>query len=364
MRDLYEVLGVERGATDAELKAAFRRAAARHHPDRNPDDPGAQQRFTELNGAYQILADAEKRAAYDRYGERAFRPGAGSTTGGMSVDFADLDGLFGDLLGAFGFKTGRSRAPLSKTLSLSFEEAALGCSKRLDYEAVDLCGSCGGRGAEPGARLIQCQHCAGSGRLRLAHGAFFVNLERPCPACRGMGRLPTVACGQCAGKGLAPTRRTVDVDVPPGIESGSAQTIRGAGHRMSPDRPPGDLDVVVNVAAHGSFQRAGYDIKSVAQISFITAALGGQVAVPTLQDVSTLSIPAGTQSGEVLRIRNAGVPRRRGGRGDHLVLVEVTIPSSVTPEARKLIEDFHDELVEQETRRKRGVMGRLRSWLG
>ncbi len=362
MRDPYEVLGLDRGADESELKAAFRRAAAKHHPDRNPGDADAQRRFTEVNGAYQILSDPEKRAAYDRYGSRAFEPGGGAEYTAAAPDLADLDGILGDLLGAFGFRTARSPAVLQVTMPLTFEEAALGCAKVLRYEAQGLCADCSGRGAKSGTSFKTCPQCQGTGRLRLAQGAFIVGFERHCPACAGRGRVPTLPCRRCAGGGLSQESRSVDIEVPAGIMTGSAQTIRGAGHRSSPDSPPGDLEVVVDVASHSTLQRSGDDIKSMLEVPFTVAALGGQLDVETLRGIRSVKVPPGTQPGDVLRIRDEGVAKRRGGLGDHLAVVDVQIPRRLSRRARDLVAEFAREMEDQERGRSEGFWSRIRNW--
>ncbi len=365
MRDPYETLGVDRAADDAEVKAAFRRAAARHHPDRNRGDPDAQRRFTEINGAYQILGDPEKRAAYDRHGSAAFETrGTGGPRHAGVGGVGDLESILGDLLGAFGFRSAGSNPRPRHTLHLSFEEAALGCTKELAYETLDLCADCSGRGSEPGTLLQDCRVCYGHGRVRLTQGAFMIGVERPCPACGGRGRIPSVACGRCAGKGLTRQQRSVPIEVPPGLDTGAVRTIRGAGHRLSPDHPPGDLEVVVEVAPHATFRRSGDSIKSRIPVRFTVAALGGVVQVPTLHGETAVKVPAGTQPGDVIELKGLGIPRRRGGRGQHLVSIEVMVPKSMSSRARGLVAEVDAELRAQEERRSSGVLGRLRKVFG
>ena len=233
MRDPYEILGVGRHATEADIKAAFRRLAIQHHPDKNPGDPEAQVRFKEINAAHQILSDPEKRAAYDRYGEAAFRPGG---AGGVDFgDFGGLDSIFGDLLGAFGLRTSES-GNVKKTLELTFEESARGAKKSLSYERIDICGDCRGRGAAPGARVDACSACGGRGRVRYQQAFLPIALERPCSTCRGTGSIPSARCTRCSGAGVARSERTLEIEVPAGIEPGSSRTLAAEGHRLKPQQ--------------------------------------------------------------------------------------------------------------------------------
>ena len=362
MRDPYEVLGVSRAADEAAIKAAFRKLAIQHHPDRNPDDPEAQGRFKEINQAYQILSDADKRAAYDRFGEQAFRPG-----GGGVPDVSDLGGLedlFGDLLGAFGFRSGE-RGTLRKTVEIEFEEAARGVEKQVTYERIDLCSRCNGRGGEPSARFEACGACGGRGRVRFQQALFPIAVERPCSRCRGSGQIPSVPCSACGGNGLTKSERKLEVSIPAGIESGSVRVVDAAGNRTRPDRSAGDLELVIEVRSHPFYKRSGDDILCKVPISFSQAALGGEVEVPTLDGPVRLRIPPSTQVGTVLRIRGRGVPHRlRGGRGDQLVEVTLEIPSRLSERARVLIEELGHELGEQVQPQEQSFMEKLKGLFG
>lgn len=364
VRDPYEVLGVDPSATPAEIKAAFRRLAVQHHPDRNPGDPDAHARFKEVNLAHQILSDPNKRAAYDRYGAAAFQPGG---RGGAVHDFVDLGGLeeiFGDLLGAFGFRSG-DRGDIKKTLEVTFEEAALGAEKELSYERVDTCGVCFGRGAEPGTRVDTCPACSGRGRVRFQQPLLPLSVERTCSRCRGTGSLPSTPCSNCGGKGLAPSRRTLRVDLPPGIEAGSTRTVEQGGNRVRPDRPPGNLEITIQVLPHPFFRRVGDEVVCKVPITFVQAALGGEVEVPTLTGKLKLRIPPATQSGTVLRVRGKGFPRRlRAGHGDQLVEVTVEVPSKLTGRARELVEELGRELGEDVQPQRQSFLEKLRSLFG
>ncbi len=358
MRDPYEVLGVGREASEAEIKAAFRRLAAIHHPDKNPGDAGAVTRFKEANLAHQILADKDKRAAFDRYGEAAFRPG-----GGGGIDFSDLarfDDLFGDLLGAFGIRTG-DRGDIRKDLELSFEEAALGCEREVSYERSDTCEACAGRGAEPGTPVETCSACNGRGKVRFQQALFPIAVERPCSRCRGTGQVVLTPCRVCSGRGLAKAERTLAVEIPAGIEDAATRTVNQAGNRVRIDKPPGNLELVIRVGTHQFFRRVGDDIVCKVPISFAQAALGGEIDVPSLAGRLKVRVPPSTQPGAILRVRGKGFPYRiRGGRGDQLVEVAVEVPSHLSDRARELIEELGHELGEDVSPQQHSFMEKLR----
>lgn len=332
-----------------------------HHPDKNQDDPEAQTRFKEINQAYQILSDPDKRATFDRFGEAAFRPG------GSGPDFTDMGGiedLFGDLLGAFGFRSGEKGA-LRKTLELTFEEAAHGCEKQIAYERVDACSRCSGRGAEPKTQVESCAACGGRGRVRFQQALFPIAVERPCSRCRGTGQIPSVPCSMCNGSGLSKAERRLEVQIPAGIESGSVRVVDGAGNRVRADRPPGDLEIVVEVLPHPFFRRVGDDVICKVSVTFSQAALGGELEVPTLEGTVRLRIPPATQVGTVLRVRGKGIPHRvRTGRGDQLVEVALQIPSQLSERARQLVEELGRELGEEVQPQEQSFMEKLKGLFG
>jgi molecular chaperone DnaJ len=345
VQDPYDILGVERGASPDEVKTAFRRLAQRFHPDKNPGDEQAQQRFKEINAAYQLLSDPEKRATFDRFG---VADGNVPTGVGGFGDFSGvtMDGLFGDLLRGFGFgATGGDRGDLKKEIVISFEEAAFGAEKELTYERTEACSDCRGSGSEPGHVLEKCPACLGRGRVRFQQGIFPVVLERACTRCNGTGRLATHPCSSCRGAGLVAVARTISVDIPSGIEDGSTRTVARAGNLPRSDRPPGDLELTVVVAPHPFFRRSGDNVVCSVPVSFAVAALGGEIEIPTLEGKGKLKVPAGTQVGSVLRIKGKGVPHRaRGGRGDQLVEVTVDVPTSLTARQRELLAELAREL--------------------
>ncbi|MBN2197545.1 MAG: molecular chaperone DnaJ [Polyangiaceae bacterium] len=364
MRNPYEVLGVDPRASAEEIKSAFRRLAAQHHPDKNPDDEASADRFKEINLAHQILSDPDKRAAFDRWGTSAFSPGGASPPGPGFGDFSSVEGMFGDLLDALGMRP-TDRGNVRQRLRLTFEEAALGCTREVSYPRTDLCSTCGGDGAEPGTVSQTCPTCHGRGRLRVPQGILPLPLERTCTRCHATGRISRRPCRACHGRGIAQAQHRLAVTIPAGIEDGSSRVVDGAGSRPRRDRSPGNLEVVVEVAAHPFFRRSGDDLTCRVPISFVQAALGSEVEVPTLEGKAKLRVPPGTQPGNVLRLRGKGVPRRsRMGRGDQLIEVQVEVPSGLTDRARELIQQLGDELGDELLPERKGFLDRVKAWLG
>lgn len=362
VRNPYEVLGVSRHATPEEVKAAFRRLAAQHHPDRNPDDADAQERFKELNQAYQVVGDPEKRAAFDRWGTSAFGPGAAGPPGGGFVDLTSIDGIFGDILGAMGVKAA-DRGTVRRSIKLSFVEAALGCEKKVTYPRVAPCAHCDGTGAERGSATHVCPTCKGRGRTRTQHGVFPLPVDRFCSRCHGTGRITATPCPKCRGRGLAEQSHEESVVVPGGVAAGDVVKVPGAGSRLRRERDPGALEVLVEVEAHPLFRRVGDDVVCTVPISFSQAALGTDLEVPTLDGPLRVKVPPGTQSGNTLRLRGKGVVRRgRAGRGDHLVEVEVEVPVKLSERARALIAELADELGDDVMPQRKSFLERVRSW--
>jgi molecular chaperone DnaJ len=345
VRDPYEVLGLARNATEVEVRSAFRRLAAQNHPDRHPEDPEAPARFKEINGAYQVLSDPQKRAAYDRFGPAAFE--AGGMPG--AAEYADLgsfglDGLFGDLLGAFGIRTG-DRGDLRKKVRLTFRESVLGGETVVTYDRLDTCEPCNGTGGEPGARIDPCGACNGRGRVRFQQAMLPFAVERPCSTCRGTGKVPRTPCARCDGRGVSRVSRTLEVTLPPGIEDGATKIVEGGGNRLHPQGPAGALELVVQVEEDPVFRREGDDISCSVPISFVVAALGGDVEVPSLTGPVTVRVPPGAQPGSVVRVRGRGVPHRfRSGAGDQLVTLQLEVPTRLSTRARQLIEELGLEL--------------------
>jgi molecular chaperone DnaJ len=369
-RDHYEVLGVGRSATPEEVKAAFRKLAIEHHPDRNPDDPKAAVRFKEINAAYQVLSDPQRRSMYDRFGHRAEEPGSpfasnGPFAGGV-VDISDIafDGILGDLLGVFGVGRG-DKGDVKRELEVTFEEAAFGCEKEMKYERVVACGECRGSGCAPGNVPETCNACNGRGRVRFQQGIFPIAVERTCSKCRGIGKVVKTPCAGCRGSGLVTSTNTLQVTIPPGVEHDTVRAVAGAGNKPRPDKPAGDLDITIHVRAHPFFRRAGDDVLCNVPITFAQAALGGEIEVPTLDGKGKLRVPAGTQPGSVLRIKGKGIPRRAGlGRGDQKIEVSLEVPTSLTAKQRGLLEELAKELGEEVQPQRRTFVEKLKDLFG
>lgn len=346
-RDYYEVLGVSRGASDDDLKKAYRRLAIQLHPDRNPGNKQAEERFKEVNEAYQVLSDPERRAQYDRFGHSAFQgaPGQGPFGG---FDFSQgFEEVFSDIFGDF-FGTGRGRArsrsrrgdDLRYDLEVEFEEAARGTEKVVRFQRLTLCEACNGtraRGGSTGAR--QCPNCRGSGQVRTQQG--FFSISTTCSQCRGEGTIISDPCPKCQGQGRLRKQESLSVRIPPGVDNGSRLKLRGEGEAGYGGGTPGDLYVIIHVKEHSLFVRQENHIVIEVPISFPQAALGCEIEVPTLEGKVNLKVPSGTQSGKVLRLKGKGIVDLHGyGRGDQLIRVVVETPRSLTTRQRELLEEF------------------------
>jgi molecular chaperone DnaJ len=360
--DPYEVLGVSRDASPEEIKAAFKRLAQIHHPDRNPNDPEAHERFKRINGAHQILSDPQRRAAYDRFGAAAEGAGAGNPFAG-GFDPGSIEDLLGSLFGAFGFQKG-SRGDLRKEVVLSFHEAAFGCTRKVTYDRAVSCTTCHGSGARVGSRPETCSACQGRGRVRFTQGLLGFVSDRPCSQCGGRGQIVRDPCGTCRGVGIVAAENTLDVTVPPGIEEGATTLVAGAGNVSRAGRPAGDLELVFHVEEHPFFKRQRDDVVCSVPISFPVAALGGEVEVPTLEGKAKVRVPGGTQPGAVLRLKGKGIPKRTGGRGDQRVEVTLEVPERLTPRQRELLEALAQELGEDVMPQRRTFMEKLKDLFG
>jgi molecular chaperone DnaJ len=369
-RDHYEVLCIARGASPEEIKAAFRKLASQHHPDKNPGDPHASVRFKELNASYQILSDPQRRAMYDRFGHGAESPGSpfsssGPFAGGV-VDIADLnfDGILGDLLGVFGVGRGE-RGDLKQEVEIAFEEAAFGCEKEMSYARVVTCGDCRATGSAPGSVPETCGACDGRGRVRFQQGLLPIAVERTCSRCKGSGRIVTNPCATCRGTALVRGTNTLTVTLPPGVDEGATKLVPGAGSRPRPDRAPGDLEITIRVRSHPFFRREGDDVHCRVPITFAQAALGAEVVVPTLEGKGKLRVPPGTQPGSALRIKGKGIPHKAVmGRGDQQVEVVVEVPTQLTARQRTLLEELAKELGEDVQPIQKTFVEKLRDLFG
>jgi len=341
-RDYYEILGVERSASGEDIKKAYRKIALRFHPDRNPDDKEAEEKFKEASEAYQVLCEDEKRAQYDRFGHAAFEQGGGF--GGFSG--SGFEEVFGDLFGDFfggGGRRGRSRTrrgdDLRYDLEISFEEAVFGVEKTIRVPRLAACKECDGSGSRNGAPRETCATCRGSGQLRFQQGLF--SIAKTCTSCQGQGTILKDPCRACSGGGATRIQQALSVRVPAGVDTGSRLKLRGEGEGGYHGGPAGDLYVVLHVKEHALFTREGNDVICDVPIGFTQAALGAEIDVPTPHGKIKMKIPTGTQSGNVFRLKGKGVPDVRGyGQGDALVRVVVETPRKLTAKQRELLEEF------------------------
>ncbi len=371
VRNPYEVLGVPRKASQDEIKSAFRKLAAKHHPDRNAGDESAQDRFKEINAAYQILSDPKRRKMFDRFGQAGANAASGNPFSGVGMPFdfdlngAGFDGIFGDLLNAFGFGGKGDRGDIKKEVTIEFVEAAFGCEKEISYDRAQICKSCSGSGAAPGSETRTCSACNGRGRIRFQQPFLPMALERRCSRCRGTGQEVLVACPACKGDGLFRKKKTILVQIPPGIEHNATHLVQRAGHIPHPTKSPGDLELIIKVRSHEFFRREGDDVICSVPVSFPQATLGAEIEIPTLSGKGKLRIPSGTQSGTVLRIRGKGIPRRVvGGRGDQLVEVTVEVPVELSDRAKDLIQELCDEIGTEVQPQRRTFLEKLKDLFG
>jgi molecular chaperone DnaJ len=367
-RCYYEVLEVERQASDGDLKAAFRKLAMKWHPDRNPGDKTCEARFKEINEAYEVLKDADKRAAYDRFGHAAFEHGGVGGPGGFGSDFGSA---FSDLFeGIFGMGGGRSRsgrergADLRYNMEISLEEAFSGKTAQIRIPTSVTCEACSGSGAKPGTRPKACPTCAGQGRIRHAQG--FFTLERTCPSCQGRGQVIDNPCPSCSGSGRVTRERALSVNIPAGVEDGTRIRLAGEGEAGVRGGPAGDLYIFLSLSSHPIFQREGADLHCRVPISMVAAALGGEFEVPTIDgSKSRVKVPEGTQSGRRFRLQGKGMPVLRSKQtGDMYVQVLVETPQKLTKRQRELLAEF-ERLSSKDTHpESAGFFGKVKEFLG
>ena len=363
-RDYYEVLGVSKGASDDEIKKAYRKLAKKYHPDMNPGDKEAEAKFKEANEAYSILSDSEKRARYDQFGHAGVDPnyGAGGPGGGFGgFDMGDID--LGDIFGSFfgggfggfgGSASSRRNGPqkgesLRASLTISFEEAAFGCEKEINLNRTEECEACHGSGAEPGTTAETCPDCRGTGVVRVQQrtGGFAFSSTAPCSRCRGTGKIIHTPCKACGGSGSVKKTKRVTVSIPAGIDDGQAISLRGQGNAGKNGGPAGDLIVAVHVKPHPQFHRDGTTVLYEQPVTFYQAVMGAELEIPTIDGKVKYNLPAGTQTGTTFRLRGKGIPELRGrGRGDQYVTVRVQVPTSLNGEQKEALRAFAEAMGE------------------
>jgi chaperone protein DnaJ len=353
--DYYSLLGVEKSATDEDIKKAYRKKAVQYHPDKNPGNKEAEEMFKKVSEAYEVLKDPQKRAAYDRYGHAAFQQGGGpGPRGGGGGGFHDPFDIFREVFGQGGGGGGifeeffggggrgdgsRDGADLRYDLEITLEEAARGVEKEISFRKAVTCERCDGSGAEPGSKRTTCPTCRGAGQIRRSGG--IITFTQTCPTCGGAGTKIEKVCSACRGEGRVPKTTKLNVRIPPGVDTGSRLRSVGNGEAGQAGGQPGDLYIVITVAEHEVFERQNDDLFCEVPIKFTLATLGGSIEVPTLSGKASLKIPMGTQSGTTFRLKGKGMPNLRGGQpGDQLVRVHVEVPTSLSPEQRKKLEEF------------------------
>ena len=357
-RDYYEVLGVSKGASDDEIKKAYRKLAKKYHPDMNPGDKEAEAKFKEVNEAYSILSDSEKRARYDQFGHAGVDPnyGAGGPGGGFGgFDMGDID--LGDIFGSFfgggfggfgGSSSARRNGPqkgesLRASLTISFEEAAFGCEKEINLNRTEECEACHGSGAEPGTTAETCPDCRGTGVVRVQQrtGGFAFSSTAPCTRCRGTGKIIHTPCKACGGNGSVKKTKRVTVSIPAGIDEGQAVSLRGQGNAGKNGGPSGDLIVGIHIRPHPQFQRDGTTVLYEQPVTFYQAVMGAELEIPTIDGKVKYNLPAGTQTGTTFRLRGKGIPELRGrGRGDQYVTIRIQVPTSLNGEQKEALRAF------------------------
>ena len=365
-RDFYEVLGVARGASANEIKKAFRQMAMKFHPDKNPGCADSEARFKAISQAYECLKDPQKRAAYDQYGHAAFQNGG--MGGGPGAGFSDIgdifESIFGNAFGGGGRQQARRGADLRYDMEIGLDEAFHGKTATIEIEVSQACEPCGAKGAEPGTGTRRCNLCGGHGKVRAQQGFFMV--ERTCPTCHGRGEVLEKPCRACRGEGRVDQPQTLEVQIPPGVDTGTRIRLAGKGEAGPHGAPPGDLYIFIHVRQHAVFEREGTTLFTRVPIAFTTAALGSTITIPGLDgEEHAIDIPAGIQSGKQLRKRGAGMPVLQGrGRGDLVIEVKVETPTKLTARQKELLRELQETETGDECPESRGFFEKLKGALG
>ena len=367
-RDYYEVLGVEKNASEGEIKKAYRKLAMKYHPDQNPGDASAEAKFKEIGEAYEVLSDPDKKARYDQYGFAGVDPNFGAGGDGGFGDFGGFD--FGDIFGSFfggGARTQQRRngptrgQNLGVEIEITFEEAAFGCEKDISFGRIETCSSCSGSGCKEGSHPETCSRCNGRGTIRTQQNFMGMTMqsENPCPTCGGKGKIVKTPCDHCGGNGQVRRRKTVKVNIPAGIDDGQTVSLRSQGHAGKNGGPAGDLLLVISIAPHELFKRDGVHVYMDAPITFTQAVLGGELEIPTIDGKVKYDIPEGTQTGTTFRLRGKGIPQVNGrGRGDQYVTVYIETPRNLTKEQKEALKKFSESLGERNYDDKKGIFGK------
>lgn len=365
-RDYYEVLGIGRDATDNDIKKAYRKLAKQYHPDVNSNDKEAEAKFKEINEAYSVLSDPEKRSNYDRYGHAAFDGSSGF--GGFDFGFGGLDDLFESFMGGFGRSRTKRTGPqrgndLRYALEITFLEAAFGVTKELSISRLQSCGVCGGTGAKPGTSPETCKHCNGTGQIRYAQATpfgQFVNM-RTCDVCKGEGRVIVHPCESCRGKGRVTKNSKISIDIPAGIDEGQTISLRGEGEPGLRGGSSGDLFVTIHIKPHPIFKREGFDVVCDVPISFTQAALGAEIDIPTIDGKMTYTIPEGTQPGTIFKIRGKGIKHlRSSARGDQYIRVNIEVPVKLTTKQKDILRQFAEVSGDEGLEQKKGFFEKMK----
>ena len=369
-RDYYEVLGVDRSASEDQIKKAYRQQAKKYHPDLNPGDKTAEEKFKEVNEAYEVLSDSEKKAKYDQFGHAGVDPnfGAGGYGGGSyNVDFGDLGDIFSSFFGG-GARTRNPNAPrrgedAGATVVISFEEAAFGCKKNINVTRIEKCDTCGGSGAQAGSQPKTCPSCHGTGQINVSQRTPFgvMQSQRVCDQCRGTGKIIEKPCRSCGGKGKVRRTRSEDIKIPAGIDDGQTFVLRGGGHAGDNGGPAGDLRITVSVRPHPIFERRGFDVWCDFPITFTQAALGDELTVPTLDGNVKYNIPDGTQPGDIFKLRGKGITRINSSvRGDQYVRIVLEVPRNLNSKQKSALKEFGATLSDENYKKRKSFFGKFK----